>query len=252
MRILVTGGAGFIGSHLVEKLLADGHDVAILDDFNDFYDPRIKRDNISTVEKEITVHDVDLRDSDKVASLFGKEKFDVIAHLAARAGVRPSIQQPQLYYDTNVAGTLHLLEAARTNGVGRFIFASSSSVYGAAKKVPFSEEEHLTQTLSPYAATKIGGEFLCSTYSHLYKIRIVALRYFTVYGPRQRPDLAIHQFTRKIWAGQPIDQFGDGTTRRDYTYIDDIIQGTMAAIDYDGRPSRTGGSFDIFNLGESE
>jgi len=154
MRILVTGGAGFIGSHLVEKLLADGHDVAILDDFNDFYDPRIKRDNISTVEKEITVHDVDLRDGDKVASLFGKEKFDVIAHLAARAGVRPSIQQPQLYYDTNVAGTLHLLEAARTNGVGRFIFASSSSVYGAAKKVPFSEEEHLTQTLSPYAATK--------------------------------------------------------------------------------------------------
>jgi len=233
MRILVTGGAGFIGSHLVEKLLADGHDVAILDDFNDFYDPRIKRDNISTVEKEITVHDVDLRDGDKVAGLFGKEKFDVIAHLAARAGVRPSIQQPQLYYDTNVAGTLHLLEAARTNGVGRFIFASSSSVYGAAKKVPFSEEEHLTQTLSPYAATKIGGEFLCSTYSHLYKIRIVALRYFTVYGARQRPDLAIHQFTRKIHADEPIDQFGDGTTRRDYTYIDDIIQGTTAALKYE-------------------
>src|SRR5438552_16205135 len=137
MRILVTGGAGFIGSHLVEKLLADGHDVAILDDFNDFYDPRIKRDNISTVEKEITVHDVDLRDGDKVAGLFGKEKFDVIAHLAARAGVRPTIQQPHLYYDTNVAGTLMLLEASRTNGVGRFIFASSSSVYGAAKKIPF-------------------------------------------------------------------------------------------------------------------
>src|SRR5438477_504634 len=231
---------------LVEKLLADGHDVAILDDFNDFYDPRIKRDNISTVEKEITVHDVDLRDGDKVAGLFGKEKFDVIAHLAARAGVRPSIQQPQLYYDTNVAGTLHLLEAAHTNGVGRFIFASSSSVYGAAKKVPFSEEEHLTQTLSPYAATKIGGEFLCSTYSHLYKIRIVALRYFTVYGARQRPDLAIHQFTRKIHAGEPIDQFGDGTTRRDYTYIDDIIQGTMAALKYDGP------MFDVFNLGENE
>src|SRR5437868_8716830 len=246
MRILVTGGAGFIGSHLVEKLLADGYDVAILDDFNDFYDPRIKRDNISTFEKEITVHDVDLRDGDKVARLFGKEKFDVIAHLAARAGVRPSIQQPQLYYDTNVAGTLHLLEAARTNRVGRFIFASSSSVYGAAKKVPFSEEEHLTQTLSPYAATKIGGEFLCSTYSHLYKIRIVALRYFTVYGARQRPDLAIHQFTRKIHADEPIDQFGDGTTRRDYTYIDDIIQGTAAALKYDGP------MFDVFNLGESE
>jgi len=252
MRVLVTGGAGFIGSHLVEKLLADAHHVAIIDDFNDFYDPQIKRANIAAVAKNIAVHDVDLRDGDKVANLFGKEKFDIIAHLAARAGVRPSIQQPKLYYDTNVAGTLHLLEGARTSGVERFIFASSSSVYGAAKKVPFSEEEHLTQTLSPYAATKIGGEFLCSTYSHLYKMRIVALRYFTVYGARQRPDLAIHQFTRKIHAGQPIDQFGDGTTRRDYTYIDDIIQGTMAALKYDGRPSRTGGLFDVFNLGESE
>jgi UDP-glucuronate 4-epimerase len=246
MKVLVTGGAGFIGSHLVEKLLADGHDVAILDDFNDFYDPQIKRDNISAVGQDVAVHDVDLRDGEKVASLFRKEKFDTIANLAARAGVRPSIQQPQLYYDTNVGGTLHLLEGARTSGVERFIFASSSSVYGAAKKVPFSEEEHLTQTLSPYAATKIGGEFLCSTYSHLYKMRIVALRYFTVYGARQRPDLAIHQFTKKIHAGQPIDQFGDGTTRRDYTYIDDIIQGTMAAVKYEGA------MFDVFNLGESE
>ena len=252
MRILVTGGAGFIGSHLVERLLAEGHNVAILDDFNDFYDPQTKRANISAVAKEIAVHDVDLRDGAKVAGLFGKEKFDAIFHLAARAGVRPSIQQPQLYYDTNVAGTLHLLEAARTSGVERFIFASSSSVYGAAKKVPFSEEEHLTQTLSPYAATKISGEFLCSTYSHLYKLRIVALRYFTVYGARQRPDLAIHQFTRKISAGESIDQFGDGTTRRDYTYIDDITQGTMAALKYDGGPSRTGGLFDVFNLGESD
>src|SRR5881296_3377061 len=246
MRILVTGGAGFIGSHLVEKLLADGHDVAILDDFNDFYDPRIKRANISSVAKNIAVHDIDLRDGDKVADLFRKEKFDVVAHLAARAGVRPSIQQPQLYYDTNVAGTLHLLEGAQTSGVGRFIFVSSSSVYGAAKKVPFSEDEHLTQTLSPYAATKIAGEFLCSTYSHLYKLRIVALRYFTVYGPRQRPDLAIHQFTKRIYAGQPIEQFGDGTTRRDYTFIDDVIQGTIAALQYEGP------LFDIFNLGESE
>jgi len=246
MRILVTGGAGFIGSHLVEKLLADGHDVAILDDFNAFYDPQIKRDNISAVAKKIALHDVDLRDGDQVSSLFRHEKFDAIVHLAARAGVRPSIQQPELYYDTNVAGTLHLLEGARTRRVARFIFASSSSIYGAAKKVPFSEEEHLTQTLSPYAATKIAGEFLCSTYSHLYKLRIVALRYFTVYGARQRPDLAIHQFTRKIHAGEPIDQFGDGTTRRDYTHIDDIIQGTMAALKYDGP------MFDVFNLGESE
>jgi UDP-glucuronate 4-epimerase len=252
MRILVTGGAGFIGSHLVERLLADGHNVAILDDFDDFYDPKIKRANISTVSKDIALHNVDLRDREKVANVFNKEKFGAIFHLAARAGVRPSIQQPQLYYDTNVAGTLHLLEGARVSGAERFIFVSSSSVYGAAKKVPFSEEEHLTQTLSPYAATKIAGEFLCSTYAHLYKMRIVALRYFTVYGARQRPDLAIHQFTRKIHAGEPIDQFGDGTTRRDYTYIDDILQGTLAALNYDGGPSRTGGLFDVFNLGESE
>lgn len=252
MKVLVTGGAGFIGSHLVERLLADGHNVAILDDFNDYYDPKIKRGNISAVEKKIAVHNVDLRDAGKVANVFQKEKFDAVFHLAARAGVRPSIQQPQLYYNTNVAGTLHLLESARARGVERFIFASSSSVYGAAKKVPFSEAEHLTQTLSPYAATKIAGEFLCSTYSHLYKMRIVALRYFTVYGARQRPDLAIHQFTRRIHAGEPIDQFGNGTTRRDYTYIDDIIQGTMAALKYDGRPSRTGDLFDVFNLGESD
>src|ERR1700730_13366607 len=213
MKVLVTGGAGFIGSHLVERLLTDGHDVVIVDDFNDFYDPQIKRQKISTFAKDIRLHDVDLRDAGKVANVFAKEKFDAVFHLAARAGVRPSIQQPQLYYDTNVAGTLHLLEGARTSGVERFIFASSSSVYGAAKRVPFSEEEHLTQTLSPYAATKIAGEFLCSTYSHLYELRIVALRYFTVYGARQRPDLAIYQFTRKIRAGGPRESFCGGTTR---------------------------------------
>ena len=246
MRILVTGGAGFIGSHLVEHLLLGGHNVAIVDDFNDFYDPKIKRATVSGFANDVPVHEVDLRDGDKVASVFRDQKFDAVFHLAARAGVRPSIQQPQLYYDANVAGTLHLLEGARASGVQRFIFASSSSVYGAAKRVPFSEDEHLTQTLSPYAATKIAGEFLCSTYPHLYDLRIVALRYFTVYGARQRPDLAIHQFTRKIHAGEPIDQFGDGTTRRDYTYIDDIIQGTMAALSYDGP------TFDVFNLGESD
>ena len=246
MRILVTGGAGFIGSHLVERLLAAGHAVAILDDFNDFYDPRIKHANIAGFAKDVTVHHVDLRDGASVRNLFHREKFEVIAHLAARAGVRPSIQHPQLYYDTNVTGTLHLLEAARVMGIKRFILASSSSVYGASKIVPFSEDQHLTQTLSPYAATKIASEFLCSTYSHLYQLRVVALRYFTVYGPRQRPDLAIHQFTRRIYAGQPIEQFGDGTTRRDYTYIDDVIQGTMAALQYEGP------HFDIFNLGESE
>jgi UDP-glucuronate 4-epimerase len=246
MRILVTGGAGFIGSHLVEKLLSLGHDVAILDDFNDFYDPQIKRQNIAAVAKDVAIHHLDLRDSGAVRNLFHREKFEAIAHLAARAGVRPSIQNPQLYYDTNVDGTLHLLDAAHVTEVERFIFASSSSVYGNSKTVPFSEDRQLIQTLSPYGATKIAGESLCSTYSHLYGMRVVALRYFTVYGPRQRPDLAIHQFTRRIHAGKPIDQFGDGTTRRDYTYIDDIIQGTMAALKYDGP------MFDIFNLGENE
>jgi UDP-glucuronate 4-epimerase len=246
MRILVTGGAGFIGSHLVEKLLAAGHEVAILDDFNDFYDPQIKHANIAGFAKDVTMYDVDLRDGVSVRNLFHREKFETVAHLAARAGVRPSIQHPQLYYDTNVSGTLHLLDAASVIGVERFIFASSSSVYGISKTVPFAEDQHLTQTLSPYAATKIAAEFLCSTYSHLYQMRVVALRYFTVYGPRQRPDLAIHQFTRRIYGGQPIEQFGDGTTRRDYTYIDDVIQGTMAALKYDGP------LFDIFNLGESD
>ena len=226
MRILVTGGAGFIGSHLVEKLLALGHNVAILDDFNDFYDPRIKQENIAAVKNDVPILQMDLRDNNAVRGVFHREKFDAIAHLAARAGVRPSIAQPQLYYDANVNGTLHLLDAARTAGIERFIFASSSSVYGICKDVPFSENFHLTQTISPYAATKIAGEFLCSTFSHLYQMRVVALRFFT--------------------ADQPIDQFGDGTTRRDYTYIDDIIQGVVAALNYDGA------SWDIFNLGESE
>jgi UDP-glucuronate 4-epimerase len=246
MRILVTGGAGFIGSHLAEKLLATGHNVVILDDFNDFYDPQIKRANIAGFSSDVTVCHTDLRDSESVRTVFHREKVDAIVHLAARAGVRPSIQNPRLYYDTNVIGTLHLLEAARLTGIERFIFASSSSVYGVSKTVPFSEDHCLIQTLSPYGATKIAGEFLCSTYSQLYQMRVVALRYFTVYGPRQRPDLAIHQFTRRIHAGQPIDRFGDGNTRRDYTYIDDIIQGTIAALDYSGP------LYDVFNLGESE
>jgi len=246
MRVLVTGGAGFIGSHLVERLVAEGHQAAILDDFNDFYDPQIKRSNIASVKNDAPVFEIDLRDDHAVRTLFHNEKFDAIAHLAARAGVRPSIAQPQLYYDTNVSGTLHLLDAARTVGIERFIFASSSSVYGMCKTIPFSEKLHLTQTISPYAASKIAGEFLCSTFSHLYQMRVVALRFFTVYGARQRPDLAIHQFTRRILAGRPINQFGDGTTRRDYTYIDDIIQGVIAALKYDGT------MFEIINLGESE
>jgi UDP-glucuronate 4-epimerase len=246
VRILVTGGAGFIGSHLVEKLITLGHAVSILDDFNDFYDPRIKRGNIATVADRIQIHHFDLRDGNAVRTLLHRERFDVIVHLAARAGVRPSIDHPQLYYDTNVMGTLHLLEAARTTGVERFIFASSSSVYGVSKEVPFSEAMRITQTISPYAASKVAAEFLCSTYSHLYRMRVVALRFFTVYGPRQRPDLAIYKFTKKIRAGEPLDQFGDGTTRRDYTYIDDIMQGVVASLDYGGA------LFDIFNLGEND
>ena len=246
MRVLVTGGAGFIGSHLVEKLLAHNDAVAILDDFNDFYDPALKERNIGSLTDHAPVFRIDLRDNNSVRGLFRREKFEAIVHLAARAGVRPSIAHPQLYYDTNVNGTLHLLDAARTMGVERFVLASSSSVYGISKTVPFSEDMHLEQTISPYAASKIAAEFLCSTFSHLYQMRVVALRYFTVYGPRQRPDLAIHQFTRKVLAGQPVDQFGDGTTRRDYTYIDDVIQGTLASLKYDGP------MFDIFNLGENE
>jgi UDP-glucuronate 4-epimerase len=246
MRILVTGGAGFIGSHLVEALLAQGAEVGVIDDFNDYYSPDIKRHNLAGVLDRIELCEADLRDSEAVTQTVGRGKYDVIVHLAARAGVRPSIQQPRLYVDTNVIGTLNLLEAARAGGVGRFVFASSSSVYGLCKTVPFREDLPLPQTISPYAATKLAGEHLCSNYAHLYGLRTVCLRFFTVYGPRQRPDLAIHQFTRRIQEGQPINQFGDGTTRRDYTYIDDIIQGVLGALDYDGP------AFDVFNLGESQ
>ena len=245
MEVLVTGGAGFIGSHLVEALLAQGHRVAVLDDFNDFYDPRTKHNNLRTVQERITIHPVDLRDADAVARVFTTAPFDAVIHLAARAGVRPSITQPRLYVDTNVTGTLNLLEGVRQHGIQRFVFASSSSVYGLCKEVPFREDAVLPGTISPYAATKLAGEQLCSSYAHLYGIRTVCLRFFTVYGPRQRPDLAIHQFTRRIHQGKPIDQFGDGSTRRDYTYVDDIVQGVVAALGYEGAP------FDIFNLGES-
>ncbi len=245
MEVLVTGGAGFIGSHLVEALLAGGHGVAVLDDFNDYYDPRIKHGNLAALRGQIEIHDTDLRDADAVGRIVRAGGFDTIAHLAARAGVRPSIRQPQLYVDTNVTGTLTLLEAARRHGIERFVFASSSSVYGLCKESPFREDTALPGTISPYAATKLAGEQLCASYAHLYGFRAVCLRFFTVYGPRQRPDLAIHQFTRRIHDGQPIDQFGDGQTRRDYTYIDDIIQGVLGALEYDGAP------FDIFNLGES-
>src|SRR5213595_2863679 len=228
MRILVTGGAGFIGSHLVEKLLELGYGVAILDDFNDFYDPQIKRANIAAVKNHAPVFQIDLRNNNAVRDLLHREKFDAIVHLAARAGVRPSIAQPQLYYDTNVTGTLHLLDAARAAGIERLIFGSSSSVYGICKRVPFSEDFHLTQTISPYAATKIAGEFLCSTFSHLYQMHMIALRFFTVYGARQRPDLAIHQFTGKILDRQigslprPVD--GE-KTQRNHVHLVEVRKG---------------------------
>lgn len=246
MNILVTGGAGFIGSHICRRVLADGHAVSVIDDFNDYYDPAIKRANVAAFAGAVRVVEGDIRDRATVEKLFAEGKFEVVIHIAARAGVRPSVQDPQLYIDTNITGTHNLLEASRRHGVGKFLFASSSSVYGLAKKVPFSEDLPLPQTLSPYAATKLAGEHLCGNYSHLFGLKVVCLRFFTVYGPGQRPDLAIHKFTDAIHRGKPIPQYGDGSTRRDYTYVDDIVQGVMGALEYDGVP------FDIFNLGENQ
>ena len=246
MRILVTGGAGFIGSHVAGRFLRDGHEVEIIDDFNDYYDPRIKRANLASLGGAVRLHEGDIRNRDFVQGVVASGRFDAITHLAARAGVRPSLKDPQLYIDTNITGTHHLLEAAHQHGVGRFLFASSSSVYGLAKKVPFTEDLALPQTLSPYAATKIAGEHLCGNYAHLYGMKVVCLRFFTVYGPGQRPDLAIHKFTDAIHRGQSIPQYGDGSTRRDYTYIDDIVQGVAGALRYEGP------AFDIFNLGENQ
>lgn len=245
MHYLVTGGAGFIGSHLVETLLDQGHQVSIIDDFNDFYDPGVKRLNISGFQDRITIIEGDIRDTDLIESMFSKGKFDAIVHLAARAGVRPSIQAPKLYLTTNVDGTFNLLEGCRNHGVKDFIFASSSSVYGVNPKVPFAETDALTRTISPYAATKLAGEQLCSNYSHLFGIRCMCLRFFTVYGPRQRPDLAISKFTKNILSDISIHQYGDGTTARDYTYVEDIVSGIIAATNY------CESDFEIFNLGGS-
>ncbi len=246
MKILVTGGAGFIGSHFVERCLALGHSVEVVDEFNDFYDPAIKRANTAGFAKHAVIHEADIRDSAAMLKIIGKGKFDSIVHLAARAGVRPSIKDPRLYVDTNIVGTLNLLEAARQGDVPRFICASSSSVYGVLKTLPFREDLALTQTISPYAATKLAAEQICSNYSHLFGLRTINLRFFTVYGPRQRPDLAIHSFTKAIHEGRSIQQFGDGTTRRDYTYVDDIMQGMEACLHYEGQLC------DVFNLGESQ
>ena len=246
MKVLVTGGAGFIGSHVCSHLLLQGHEVAVIDDFNDFYNPEIKRANIKSLGGGVSLYEGDIRDRDFVKGVLSQGGFDAIIHIAARAGVRPSLLNPQLYIDTNITGTHNLLAEAHQNGIGRFLFASSSSVYGLAKQVPFSEDLALSQTLSPYAATKIAGEHLCGNYAHLYGMNVFCLRFFTVYGPGQRPDLAIHKFTDSIYRGKSIPQFGDGSTRRDYTYVDDIVQGVLGALRYEGP------KFDIFNLGENQ
>lgn len=246
MKVLVTGGAGFIGSHVVQALAADGHEIDVLDVFHDFYDPAIKQANVSAFPSGVQLHTMDITDAAAVTKIFGERNFDTVIHLAARAGVRPSIEDPKAYIDTNITGTFNLLEASRATAVKKFVFASSSSVYGLSKVVPFSEDLPLPQTLSPYAATKLAGEHLCGNYYNLHGLAVVCLRFFTVYGPGQRPDLAIYKFTHNIEHGIPIPKFGDGNTRRDYTYIDDIVQGVIGAVQYEGA------TFDIFNLGESE
>jgi UDP-glucuronate 4-epimerase len=245
MKVIVTGAAGFIGSFMCQRLLIDGWAVVGVDDFDDFYDPKIKRSNIKDClqNKRFRLVEGDIRDSAAMSNIAG-QGADVIVHLAARAGVRPSIEQPALYADVNVNGTVSILEAAKKAGIKKFIFASSSSVYGNNKKVPFSEDDNVDFPISPYAATKKAGELICHTYHHLYEISITCLRYFTVYGPRQRPDLAIHKFARLIEQDKPIPVYGDGSMMRDFTYIDDIIDGTIAAI------NKCSG-YNIYNLGES-
>lgn len=246
MKALVTGAAGFIGSHLCERLIGQGWTVAGLDNFDPFYDPAIKRRNVEALSRSdrFTLIEGDIRDAACVASILGREPVSVIVHLAAKAGVRPSIEDPAGYADVNVNGTVTLLEAARKYGVRRFVFASSSSVYGNNEKAPFSETDNVDHPISPYAATKKAGELIGYTYSRLYGMDVTCLRLFTVYGPRQRPDLAIHKFTRLIEAGEPIPVFGDGSMRRDFTYIDDIIDGMTVAME------RCRG-YRIYNLGES-
>jgi UDP-glucuronate 4-epimerase len=250
---LVTGAAGFIGSQLTRELLARGARVVAVDDFNDFYAPSLKEANVEPFRshERFVLRRVDIRDAGALRAVLAEHRDALadgaIVHLAARAGVRPSLEQPRLYLETNVVGTLNLAEAARELGILRFVFASSSSVYGdRSGERPFREDEDVSRPISPYASTKVMGENLLHTYSHLHGLRVVALRFFTVYGPAQRPDLAIHKFTRLIDAGRPIPVFGDGSTRRDYTYVDDILQGVLGALTYDA--SR----FEVFNLAESQ
>lgn len=247
MRYLVTGGAGFIGSHVVDRLLSLGHTVAVADCFDDFYDRRHKDANLRAARSHprCSVYELDLRDAAAVNSACAAAKPDVVIHLAARAGVRPSIENPRLYFEMNVGGTLNVLEAARRLGPARVVFASSSSVYGNLEKVPFSEDDPTDRPISPYAAGKKMGEHLCHTYHAAYGLSAVCLRFFSVYGPRNRPDMAVAKFTRAVEFGEPVPMYGDGSSARDYTYIDDVVDGILAAAD------RCEG-FDIFNLGRSE
>ncbi|MCD6165349.1 GDP-mannose 4,6-dehydratase [bacterium] len=246
MAYLVTGGAGFIGSHLCERLVKEGSEIICVDNFNDFYDPLIKRRNVKGLQKKANfkLYELDILDFPKLQAVFEQNDIDVIIHLAARAGVRPSIKEPLLYQEVNVRGTLNLLELARRFNVPKFVFASSSSVYGNNKKVPFSEQDNVDNPVSPYAATKKAGELLAYTYHHLYDISISCIRFFTVYGPRQRPDMAIHKFTKLIDQGKKVPIFGDGNSQRDYTYISDIIDGLCSAIEYCQ-------GYEIYNLGDS-
>lgn len=247
MRILVTGAAGFIGSSLVDRLLSMGHTVVGIDNFNDFYDPAIKAANIAEAERHPAFELVrgDILDRDLLADVFARFKPERVVHLAAWAGVRPSIERPSLYQQVNVEGTTNILERCREDGVNHLVFASSSSVYGDREQVPFRESDRVDFPISPYAATKKAGELLCYTYHHLFGLNVSCLRFFTVYGPRQRPEMAIHKFTRIIDEGEPVPMFGDGSSSRDYTFIDDIIDGVVASME------RVSG-YNIYNLGESK
>jgi UDP-glucuronate 4-epimerase len=248
VNFLVTGGAGFIGSHVCERLLQSGHAVWAFDDLNNFYNPQIKRRNIRDIQslaKPFEFIQGDLTDRAALDEMFGSVKFDQVIHLAARAGVRPSLAEPALYQRVNVEGTVNVLESARHNGVKKITIASSSSVYGVNSKVPFAESDPIFSAISPYAASKLACEALGHVYHHVYGRDIVMLRFFTVYGPRQRPDLAIHKFAQLINAGKPIPVFGDGSTARDYTYVTDTVDGVMACTQKEF-------GFEIFNLGESQ
>ena len=253
--ILITGAAGFIGSSTSIRLLKEGFDIVGLDNFCDYYDPLLKRKNVTMVEKAASLYkrnykliEGDIRDQKLLRQIFKDYKIDACIHFAAMAGVRPSIENPAYYVDVNIKGLINVLEALRENNIHKLLFISSSSVYGNNKKVPFSEKDPVDNPISPYAATKKSGELLCYTYHHLFKMDICCLRYFTVYGPRQRPDLAINKFTRLMLEGKEIPMFGDGSSARDYTYIDDIVDGTYLALNYILNKQNI---YDIFNLGGS-